>query len=250
MMRTIATFGACIALFGLSGAAPIFAQISGPAALTAADYGEPVRRYGHDVMGLGAEWGALTLQVERCSSCATKGPETRSFRLPSNMVFEDNAPRLIDLDHDGLPEVIVVESHMDRGARLAIWGPEGRIAAAPYIGASHRWLAIAGAADFDGDGAVEIAYVDRPHLNKVLRFFRYHNGRLAHVADQPGLTNHRFGEPVIQGGVRDCGEGPEVITADADWQQIMATQLENRRPVSRMIDPYSTVAIQAAMACK
>jgi hypothetical protein len=75
----------------------------------------------------------------------------------------------------------------------------------------------------DGDGKVEIAYIDRPHLAKTLRVWRYENGALTHVADFGGLTNHRIGEADIGGGIRDCGDGPEMITANADWTRVMAT---------------------------
>jgi hypothetical protein len=37
----------------------------------------------------------------------------------------------------------------------------------------------------------------------------------------PGLTNHRIGEAVISGGVRDCGQGPELILASKDWTRLM-----------------------------
>jgi hypothetical protein len=47
--------------------------------------------------------------------------------LPETEVFEDLAPRLADLDGDGKAEIIVVQSHRDLGARLAVYGltPDG-----------------------------------------------------------------------------------------------------------------------------
>jgi len=191
-----------------------------------ASYADPTRRYGHGILGDDVEWGTLVLQIDTCAECARVTRETRRIILPKSRVFEDLAPRVQDLDGDGLNEVIVIETDTSQGARLSVYGPEGLIAATPYIGRTHRWLAPVGAADLDGDGAVEIAYVDRPHLAKTLRIWRYQNGKLSHVADQPGLTNHRIGEDFISGGIRDCGQGPEIVTVDAGWQQIVATRFD------------------------
>ncbi len=196
--------------------AAVFAT-SAQAQIEAARYSAPTTRYAHGVLGDAIEYGALTLEM-------AAGPDRRIV-LPDTRVFEDIAPRLADLDGDGAPEVITVESDNQRGARLSIYGPDGLIAATPFIGRPYRWLAPIGAADLDGDGYTEIAYIDRPHLAKLLRVWRFKDGQLELVAEQNGLTNHRIGDDFITGGIRDCGQGPEMITADADWGQVLSTQL-------------------------
>ncbi|MDP3342596.1 VCBS repeat-containing protein [Frigidibacter sp.] len=188
--------------------------------IRAADYAAPTDRYPHGALGDDLEWGALVLSL---------GTERHRFTLPDELVFEDTAPRLADLDGDGAPEVIVVESHISQGARLAVWGPEGRIAATAFIGTRFRWLAPLGAADLDGDGRVEIAYVETPHLGRTLRFVRLEGDRLVPLAAQPGLTNHRFGDPQIQGGIAPCPGGPVIVTADAGWQRIIRTGWQDGR---------------------
>ena len=122
--------------------------------VTEARYLEPTDRYGHAILGDAIEWGALEMQT-------ADGPVL--IRLPETHVFEDTAPRLADLDGDGDFEVIVVETAIAEGARLSVYDETGLVAATPHIGRTHRWLAPVGAVDLDGDGAVEIAYVDRPH---------------------------------------------------------------------------------------
>lgn len=191
-----------------------------------ARYSAPTDRYAHGILGDAIEWGQLDI---------TTDTGVRSFALPATRVFEDVAPRVVDLDNDGTPEVIVVETLASEGAQLAVYDASGKIAATPHIGRTNRWLAPLGAADLDGDGLVEIAYIDRPHLAKTLRIWRYQDGTLVPVADLAGLTNHRIGEADIGGGIRDCGEGPEVITANADWTQVMATTLRDGRLESRAV---------------
>lgn len=193
-------------------AAPLHAQ-----AIERAIYEDPTERYGHGILGDAIEWGTLTLTFDDGSA--------ERFVLPQDRVFEDVAPRLHDLDGDGAPEVIVVETQKSIGAQLAIYGPQGKITATRHIGTAFRWLAPIGAADFDGDGAVEIGYIDRPHLAKTLRVWRYEDRQLTEIAELAGLTNHRIGEPDIGGGVRDCGNGPEMITASANWRDLIAIRL-------------------------
>lgn len=222
-----------------------------PDVIVAATYGEPVTRYRHDVLGKGAEWGALLLTVDTCLDCAIRQLKDVLIRLPDTRVFEDLAPRLIDLDGDNIPEVVVIESDSDQGARLAIYDETGLITATPFIGRSYRWLAPLGAADLDGDGFVELAYIDRPHLAKTLRVWRYVDRALREVAALPGLTNHRIGEDFISGGIRDCGNGPEIITADADWRQVMATQLQDGNLRTKSLGSFEgSQSFNAALNCQ
>ncbi|WP_240790309.1 VCBS repeat-containing protein [Rhodobacter sp. SY28-1] len=183
------------------------------AEIVSADLIQPTDRYGHAVLGDALEWGGLRLTLA--------DGRHEDVTLPETRVFEDVEARLADITGDGLPEVIVVETDVALGASLAIYGPDGKIAATPFIGQSSRWLAPAGIADFDGDGRIEIAYVDRPHLRKELVFVRLEGDQLIEALRLPGLTNHRIGEDFISGGVRDCGQGPELILASADWTRVV-----------------------------
>lgn len=172
-------------------------------------------------------------------------------------VFEDIAPRLVDVTGDGVPEVIVVRSHLQHGAQLVIYAQRTDpaqlqiLAATPYIGTRFRWLAPVGAADFDGDGHVEVAFVDRPHLARLLRVWRYTGESFHEIARIDGLTNHRIGEDFISGGVRDCGEGPEIIVMDADWTWIMAARLTQDQIVASRITPFEgPESVAAALDCR
>lgn len=215
-------------------------------------YEVPTDRYGHGVLGDAIEGSRLTVYTDTtANSCGTK-----SVTLDAAHVFEDTAPRLADLDGDGKMEVVTVRSHQTFGAQLAIWrdGPDETlelVATTPYIGTRFRWLAPLGAADLNGDGAIEIAYVDRPHLAKTLRIWRYDAGTLTQVAAAPGFTNHRIGEVDIAGGIRDCGQGPEMILATANWSQLVSLRLNGPEISAKAIgQDTSRPAFARAMACE
>ncbi|TDT74817.1 VCBS repeat protein [Litoreibacter halocynthiae] len=213
--------------------------------LVEARYADPTSRYAHGILGDAIEWGALELVVEDWAH-RTK----RIIRLPEDRVFEDVAPRLADVDGDGKPEVVVVETQVNTGAQLAVYDETGKIAATPHIGRANRWLAPVGIADLDGDGHIELAFIDRPHLAKTLRIWRYRDGTLEHVADQPGLTNHRIGERDIGGGLRICGGQVEMITASADWRRVIATRFDGTSFTMRDVGPYQTRrSLTAALDC-
>ena len=210
--------------------------------VTSARYTDPTSRYDHGILGDAVEWGALEMTTDQ-------GRRLR-VTLPKSRVFEDTEPRLADVDLDGEAEVIVVETDIAKGARLAIYGPKGLIAATPHIGRTHRWLAPIGAADLDGDGFVEIAYIDRPHLAKTIRIWRFRNGKLTPVADRKGFTNHRIGETRISGGIRTCAGRPEMILADANWQKLFAVTFAKGGLATRDLGPIQgRNSFVAALSC-
>lgn len=214
--------------------------------IVSARYDGPTTRYPHGVLGDEIEYDTLVVRL-------SDGREI-SARWAQDIVFEDLSPRVVDVDSDGAPEVVVVESHETQGARLAIWGMRdgalAQIAATPHIGTRFRWLAPVAVADLDGDGRVELAYVDRPHLAKVLRVWRYRaDGDLTQVATAEGLTNHRIGWDYIAGGLRNCGQGPEMVLADAGWANVVAVRLADGALTQQVLGAYSPEALERALGC-
>lgn len=196
------------------------------------DAGGPVG-YNHAILGSVPEWRQVTFMG-------------RSFGFEAGFI-EDTAPRMADVTGDGAPEALVVHTVAGLGARLVVLQlPDLRIiAATPHIGTHHRWLAVVGAGDFDGDGAVEIAYVDRPHLARELVFVRLQGGQLTEVDRIAGLTNHRIGDETIQSIARSCAG--DVLVMSPDWQRIMAAKI-GQSP--RDLGPYSAAAWGRAAQCQ
>lgn len=236
----------------------VFALFAGPAVagVISAEFTEPTARYGHGILGDEIEYGALLLRYRNNQSQPMKQDAVLrrgsvTIRLPLDHVFEDIAPRLVDIDGDGDFEVMVVETDVAKGAQLAIYDETGKIAATPHIGRTHRWLAPIGAADLDGDGHVEIAYIDRPHLARLLKIWRFKNGKLTLVAERGGLTNHQIGQDYISGGIRDCGKGVQMITTNADWSKIVASEFDGAKIRSTVIGKHKNHASFArALKCR
>jgi len=153
----------------------------------------PTTRYGHGVLGDAVEAGGL-LVVGRDGSRFT-------LTLPDDSVFEDLQPRLADLDSDGRDEVVVVRSYLAAGAALAVLEVVDGIlrlrAETPPIGRPYRWLNPLGAGDFDGDGRIELAYVETPHIGGILRIWALRAGRLAELGSLHGFSNHAIGSRAL-----------------------------------------------------
>ena len=228
--------GAALAAFFLATAAAEAKQACDQALglkVCYTDAGGPIG-YDHPILGKTPEWRDL------------RGPGW--VLRPELGFFEDIAPRVADVTGDGRPEVIAVQTDLLRGARLIVVAGDGQLlGATAYIGQRHRWMAQAGLGDFDGDGRIEIAYVDRPHLAKELVFLRLEGADLREVARLSGLTNHRIGDNFISGGSRHCDGKDAVILASGDWRRIFAVRI-GQPP--RDLGRYSPAAMRAALACQ
>ena len=232
--------------------APAGPDTARPAWPYVARLSHPTDRYDHDVLGGIPPWSMLEVVALACGACRP-GSESSRVTLPDTLVFEDVAPRLWDVTGDGRPEIVVVESDLALGARLAVWaypasgGALVRIATTDFIGTPHRWLAPVGAGDFDRDGRIEIAYVDRPHLVRELVFVRLAGGHLREIARAPGFTAHRIGDTAIASVLRTCSDGrAEVLLPSANWTRLLAVQLADGRVLARDLGAMSVTALRTA----
>ena len=143
------------------------------------------------------------------------------FRLPADFVFEDLRPRVVDLDGDGRDEILVVRSYLEAGAALAVYGVRDgklvQLAQTDPIGRAYRWLNPAGVGDFDGDGGLEIAYVETPHIGGILHILSLDRDRLRRDGRLHGFFNHAMGSRALGlSAVLDLdGDGAEEVILPA-----------------------------------
>ena len=173
----------------------------------------PTRRYPHGVLGDDIEASGLSVEL------ATG--EVLSLELDPDAVFEDRIPRLVELTAGGRGEVLVIKSYATMGAALALVAPVGGrlvvIAEGDPIGLSHRWLNPVGVGDFDGDGRVETAHVETPHIGGTLVLSRLESGRLVSVRRVGGFSNHRMGSRELGLSVVLDADGdgvPDIVVPD------------------------------------
>jgi hypothetical protein len=145
--------------------------------------------YSHGILGDPTEASAINV--------VTANGKHFTHKIDQQSVFEDLRVRVIDLDGDRNDELVVIRSYLDEGSALSVFrlaqtAIELR-AETPPIGLSYRWLNPAGAADFDGDGKVEIAYVETPHIGGTLRVYQLGADGLHQEYEAPGFSNHKMG---------------------------------------------------------
>ena len=193
--------------------------------------GSPTSRYSHDALGSSVHAASLHAVLVQ----ADHSQQTLSLELPPNRVFEDRLPRLADLDGDGRDEIVLVESDVQLGSSLVVYGVRlgagqpvlAEIARGPFLGAAQNWLNPAGIADLDGDGRPDIAAVLTPHIGGVLTLYRFAPPVLEQAAQRPGFSNHRIGtaEQQLSAVVTTPGQRPALIVPGVGLRSLHVVRL-------------------------
>ncbi len=221
------------------------------AGVTVAWYGNSTEIYGHGVLGDAIEAHTLYAKPQSMSAsdCALQ------LTLDEQSVFEDVSPRIADVTGDGRNDIITIESHVDKGASLAIYGIRDgqlqKLSSTPYIGQSNRWLAPVGSADFNADGTDDVAFVQTPHLAGILQIWSFADGVAQQLASKAGFSNHRIGENFITGGIAQCDERPVIIVPDRTWRSTMAATFSNGTiQATEVAEVASQEVIDRKLACQ
>ncbi len=129
-----------------------------------AAYINPTDRYAHGILGDKIEAGGLVMYHEG---------EYFPVILPENMVFEDVAPRMIDVDDDRIPELLCIRSEVNSGAGLVIyqWREERlyTYAFVKEIGTANRWLNVVAVKDLDRDHQLNLFWIQTPHIGGIIK---------------------------------------------------------------------------------
>lgn len=185
-----------------------------------AQYAQPTEKYGHGILGDAVE--ALQLVVVR-------NGETYTLSLNDQYVFEDIQPRLFDVDEDGELEFVTIRSNVNAGAGIAIYKIEDQalveFATVAEVGSAFRWLNIAAIYDLDGDGILELAWVQTPHIGGILRVAKLERGLLTVLAESSFYSNHAIGQRnLCLSIVSQTDSGPMLYLPTQDRSQIAGFQ--------------------------
>jgi hypothetical protein len=172
-----------------AGALPDARVATGTGNVARAWLSDPTQRYRHGVLGDAIEAGSLV--IER------RDGRRGAVRLGADAAFEDIEPRIATID--GAERVVVVKSYLDRGSALAVVDPDSAtiVAETPPIGHANAWLNPAGFADFNHDGATDLALVRQPHVLGRLELWSMLNGKLRKTAEVADVSNHFIGSRVL-----------------------------------------------------
>lgn len=209
--------------------------LAGGSGIREAWYSCETDRYRHGVLGDSIEGGCLVV--------TDSNGETHRLTLADHHVFEDNTPRIADMDGDGRNDVITIRSDVNSGAGVAIYtlnnGTVVELASSPTIGLRNRWLAPAGIADFNDDGVLDIAWVQTPHIGGILRVWSMIDGEFSELDRLSGFSNHSIGSTrVSTSRVLDANDDgvPDLALPDQSGSEIVfvtlspATKILRRKP--------------------
>ena len=178
----------------------------------------PTDRYRHGALGDTTE--PATLVAVDASEPAVDW--TTSVGPPE--VFEGLQPLVADLDGDGDPEIVTTLADTADGARIAVFDAGGEhLATGPVYGPGWRHQLAVG--PLGPDGERELAVVRKPHVDRVVEFYRLRDESLDVVATVEGVSTHTYGSRNLDGALAGDLDGDgrtELLAPTADRRTLVA----------------------------
>jgi hypothetical protein len=184
----------------------------------------PTSDYSHGVLGDALEARSITLIDPNSTPI-----NINEFQIDPADVIEGIAPLWVDLDGDGVREVIVTQSNIHVGARIVVYNQEGEvIAQSDPIGQGFRWLHLIAAAQFVNDDTLDLVVVRTPHIGGVLEIYELTEGKLEISTSLKGYSSHQIGSRNLDASlVTDVNADgiPDIVLPDQSQQNLSALQI-------------------------
>ncbi|PSQ18589.1 hypothetical protein BRD00_04685 [Halobacteriales archaeon QS_8_69_26] len=201
-------------------------------------FGDATDRYTHGALGDVTEGSSVVLvdpSVPEVDARASVGPPE---------VFEGIQPLVADLDGDGDPEIVAALADSENGARMAVFDADGdHVATGPIHEPGWRHQLVV--APLGPDGGPELAVVRKPHVDKLLEFYRLDGGSLDVAASHTGFSTHSYGSRIEDGAIAGDLDGDgatEVLLPTSDRDVLAAVSREpGDASVAWTLDPAGTV---------
>jgi len=184
----------------------------------------PTSDYPHGVLGDALEARSITLIDTNSIPVSIK-----EFQIDPADVIEGIAPLWVDLDGDGVREIIVTQSNIHVGARIVVYNQEGEvIAQSDPIGLGFRWLHLIAAAQIVNDDTLDLVVVRTPHIGGVLEIYELTEGKLEISTSINGYSSHQIGSRNLDASlVTDVNADgtPDIVVPDQSQQYLSALQI-------------------------
>jgi hypothetical protein len=127
---------------------------------------------------------------------------TLKFSLPEGYIYQNTTPVVIDLNNDGLEEIVATETNLQTatsvlGLYIPVEGRLKRMASSPAL-PQGQWVDALGTLDWQSDGEPSILALEAPNINGFLQFYAMKDGKMESVRREYGYSSRIVGTPLSQ----------------------------------------------------